>query len=236
MFFNRIFLVLFLTALCSLFGCFGDAENPLTEDVEGGVTEEEVLPAVPQHIESGGSAVRLVSDGYLRRWGGETLTCLYHLEIDAPLEYHLFVYTKSEAYGKKGMLFDGEHVRVNARRMLVIEKGDTVSGEYGWFGGFVNSKDTRSVISILPLSEIDPITPPRIVSLGTIEGNPARSRVTTEGIPRDHDYKPYRFGDPSEIEFVFIEEWERIAAEKKAAGAKDAEEWAEIVAEKKAGN
>ena len=236
MFFNRIFLVLFLTALCGFFGCFGDAENPLTEEVEGDITEEEVLFAVPQHAEGGGPAVRLVSDGYLRRWGGETLTCLYHLEIDAPLEYHLFVYVENMKYVKKGALFDGDAVLTHTRRMLVIEKGDTASGEYGWFGGFVNSKDTRSVISILPLSEIDPITPPRIVSLGTIEGNPARSRVTTEGIPRDHDYKPYRFGDPSEIEFVFIEEWERIAAEKKAAGAEDAEEWAEIVAEKKADN
>ena len=237
MFLSKILLVLFLTALCGFFGCFGDAENPLTEEVEGDITGEEVLFAVPQRTEVSGPAVRLVSDGYFHRREGKGLLCLYHLEIDVPLEYNLLVYTKSEVYAKKGMLFDGEHVTVNTRSMRVIEKGDTVSGEYHWFGGGIDSNNnTRSVISILPLSEINPVIPPTTVILGEIEGDPARSRLTTEGIPEDHQYKPYRFGDPSEIEFVFIEEWERIAAEKKAAGAEDAEEWERIVAKKKAGN
>ena len=235
MFFNRIFLVLFLTALCGFFGCFGDAENPLTEEVEGDITEEEVLFAVPQRVE-GGPAVRLVSDGYSHGFEGESLWCLFHLEIDVPLEYNLFVYVGSVEYAKKGTLFDGERISDKGRILLVVEKGDTASGMYTQNGGHIHSNDTRTVIRTLSLSEIDPVSPPTVVFLGEIEGDPARSRMTTEGIPRDYDYPPYRFGNPSEIEFVFIEEWERIAAEKKAAGAEDAEEWAEIVAEKKADN
>ena len=232
---SRIFLVLFLVASCGLFGCFGDAENPLTaEETDGRITEEEVLSSVPHRTDSGSPAVRLVSDGYSHSMEGRNLSCLYHLEIDAPLEHHLFVYVEGVKYSKKSALFEDEIVSVKKRLMLVIEKGDTVSGLYAQSGGYIYTNETRSVVRILPLSEINPVHAPTTVILGEIAGDPARSRVTTQGIDRDYDYKPYRMGNPSDLEYVFIEEWERITAEKKAEGAEDAEQWAEDVAKKKA--
>ena len=107
-------------------GCFSDAENPVSEEVE---EVDEEASAVSELSGGSGPAVRLVDHGM--EVDGNDVFISYSLDIDKPLDYPIIVLIKRVYYSKERHILILEPVekeRGSEMRMCLIEKRKLTSG------------------------------------------------------------------------------------------------------------
>ena len=195
-----------LVGVCVFFvGCFGEADDPLREEVdEPDVVEvpEEIPDSSLQDLVSQGPVVWLVSHGVEEkdgRWA--TLRC--HAEIDAPLNHHLLVYIRWEDWGHDDFFGNPGQI-THGTSLIILEKGSTKTGKVRKStliddAGRHGSK--KLVFRLLPGEErFDAL--PRQFIYGERDGVPG-DNTFGDVVPKGHQFNPYQVGEPSEVSHEF---------------------------------
>ena len=183
--------------IIGLFGCFGDAEDPVIDE-----PQDQPEDAVPDFFDvANAPVVKLVVDD--RIWDGDNdkKYLVFHAEIEdeaGSLPYHLFIYVVTERHHR------GEENEWGGKEdpgppeikkyLMIIEKGNTISGQYTVSGSTEDHRDL--IVKMLPSKDLLGDGVPSFFDFG--KNDDGTSRGFAE-IPEGHRFKPYLIGTPSEI-------------------------------------